>query len=201
MVQNALYDLSNTLLTTTNLPNPYTGLTAKSSSSTSTSSNPIPEPTTLSARLLGSKVKQEKELPVYEHLQAVKDIVLGLISSTASTEGKDVLPTPKSKYRWALHQRTTVPWPMPPRPAARGEKQPTPVIPTDRVHLDWFTSVAATENGKMEQLDAKVVESLKEQGGEEEDLGGLTRLQTEGYLGEYYSIGVSHMIKRLRSVM
>jgi len=185
VVQNALYDLSNTLLTTTNLPNPYTGLTAKSSSSTSTSSNPIPEPTTLSARLLGSKVKQEKELPVYEHLQAVKDVVLDLISSTASNEGKDVLPTPKPKYRWALHQRTTVPWPMPPRPAARGEKQPTPVIPTDRVHLDWFTSVAATENGKTEQLDAKVVESLKEQGGEEEeDLGGLTRLQTEGYLGE-----------------
>ena len=138
VVQNALYDLSNTLLTTTNLPNPYTGLTAKSSSSTSTSSNPIPEPTTLSARLLGSKVKQEKELPVYEHLQAVKDVVLDLISSTASNEGKDVLPTPKPKYRWALHQRTTVPWPMPPRPAARGEKQPTPVIPTDRVHLDCY---------------------------------------------------------------
>jgi hypothetical protein len=187
---------------TTNLPNPYNGLIAKSSLSTSTSSNPIPEPTTLSARLLGSKVKQEKELPVYEHLQAVKDVVLGLISSTASTEGKDVLPTPKSKYRWALHQRTTVPWPMPPRPAARGEKQPTPVIPTDRVHLDWFTSVAATENGKMEQLDAKVVESLKEQGGEEEeDLGGLTRLQTEGYLGQSHLINVSRLTKRLRSVI
>jgi hypothetical protein len=68
--------------------------------------------------------------------------------------------------------------------------------------LDWFSSVAATENGKMEQLDAKVFESLKEQGGEEEeDLGGLTRLQTEGYLGEWYSTSGSPVTKRLRSAM
>lgn len=162
------------MLPATSLPNPFADMI---STSTTSNSPLIPEPSTVSSRLLGSKAKLEKELPVYDHLQAVKDVLLGLIPGESTP-----LPTPNPKYRWALHQRTTVPWPIAPRPTARGEKVPT-IVPTDRVHLDWFTSMAATKNGKMEDVEQKLGGDVKMDDDEEEDAGGLTRLQVEGYLG------------------
>jgi len=63
----------------------------------------------------------------------------------------------------------------------RGEKS-APVVATDRVHLDWFTSIAATENGKLADVEDEIIkaECVEDQ----EDEGTLTRLQAEGYLGE-----------------
>ena len=173
VTQDSLSSLAVTLLPPTNLPNPFAEISTKANTST-----PIPEPTAVATRLLGSKIKQEKEMPIYEHLQAVKDVVLALIPGDSTA-----LPRPVPKHRWALHQRTTVPWPMPPRPVARGEKASV-VVPTDRVHLDWFTSAATTKNGKMEDVEQATGGAVKLGDEGDEDVGGLTRLQVEGYLGE-----------------
>jgi hypothetical protein len=174
-----LWSLSAQLLPS--LPNPFADEIKRSHDK----AMPFLEANPLTIRLLGSKTKQDKDLPIYDHLLAVKDAVTTLASQ--DTILSKALQTPAAKTRWALHQRTTVPWPMQPR---RGDKS-APVVATDRVHLDWFTSIAATENGKLEDVDDEIIKAEGVQ--DQEDEGTLTRLQAEGYLGEYNWVDLIHM--------
>jgi hypothetical protein len=197
-----LSNLSATLLPT--LPNPFADLVKRSE----TKKTPIPEPIALPSRLLGSKVKQDKDLPIYDHLVSIKDVILSLLSSRREQTTMDYTSSgPTPKFRWALHQRTTVPWPMQPRPSARGEKPAPPVVPTDRVHLDWFTSMATTEDSKDSKAKGVDDEALPkaEQGEDAEDqgqdVGALTRLQVDGYLGEWYHVTVRSRYDRLNHLL
>ena len=176
--QHDLWSLAAQLLP--NLPNPFADEIKRSPDK----ALPFAEANSLTVRILGSKTKQDKDLPIYDHLVAVKETVTMLASQDATLS--KALQAPVARTRWALHQRTTVPWPMQPR---RGEKS-APVVATDRVHLDWFTSIAATEHGKLGDVEDEIIKAEGVQ--DQEDEGALTRLQAEGYLGEYDESDLNH---------
>lgn len=184
MSQDNLSELSQT--TTPNLPNPFADLLPESPSAL------VPKPSSLAPRLTGSRIKQDKDLPVHEHLQSVRDIVTLYLGSCVASQDADhvksvhdehVQLAPQPKFKWALHQRTTVPWPIPPRTTGRGDRQPPPVQPTDRVHLDWFTSAIATGHGSMKDVLNEGKENGDGTHDDEVDVGRLAKLQVEGFMG------------------